>query len=154
MNFARLKPLELQTINLREILLDLPEKFQHQLQQKEIEFKMDLPEKLPALELDPELFTIMISNIITNSLEELPKGGKITLNVNKNRDLLEIIIADNGSGIESVDLAMRSFFTGKTGRAGLGFNFVRYIAGIHDFAFKLESEINKGTKARIILMGS
>ena len=94
-----------------------------------------------------------ITNIIFNSIKHLNKDKKIIfLIVNEIKDGCEVIIKDNGEGIEKNDINMifnefykvdesRNF----KGSSGLGLSIVKKIIEAHGGTVKAESEINFGT---------
>ncbi len=151
MNFTKLKPLRKEVIDLNDFFREISTKFEHQLHESGIKMVLELHQELPVVEMDPGLMTNMISELITNSIEALSRGGLINVSALKRNGQIEISIEDDGNGIKDIEQAIRSFYSTKKKHPGLGFNYVRYIAGLHDFTFNLESTLNKGTRARIII---
>jgi len=151
MKFARLKSLELESVDITVFLSECLAKFTQQLERKKISMNIDKSDDNIKINIDPELFDEMLSNLISNSIEALPTAGEINIIIKQDADFLDIGIQDNGKGIKDIKRSLRSFYTTKKGHAGLGLNFVQYISGIHGFEFKLENLLNHGTRAKIIL---
>ena len=100
--------------------------------------------------LDPTLEEITdiktaVSEAVTNCIVHGYEGGKgkIYINVNITGNTAEVIVKDNGIGIENIEKAMEPLYTTKPEqeRSGLGFSFME--------AFMDELEVssarNKGT---------
>ncbi|MGY5353709.1 ATP-binding protein [Wenyingzhuangia sp. IMCC45467] len=94
-------------------------------------------------------------NIISNAIQSIPAKGKITIVTQKNKDSIIIDIIDTGSGINKKDLPkiIDPFFTTKDPGEGigLGLSIAYNIIKDHNGQIYFNSEINKGTKATIIL---
>ena len=100
--------------------------------------------------LDPTLEEITdiktaVSEAVTNCIAHGYEGGKgkIYINVNITGNTAEVIVKDNGVGIENIEKAMEPLYTTKPEqeRSGMGFSFME--------AFMDELEVssarNKGT---------
>ena len=100
--------------------------------------------------LDPTLEEITdiktaVSEAVTNCIVHGYEGGKgkIYINVNITGNTAEVIVKDNGIGIENIEKAMEPLYTTKPEqeRSGMGFSFME--------AFMDELEVssarNKGT---------
>ena len=100
--------------------------------------------------LDPSLEEITdiktaVSEAVTNCIVHGYEGGKgkIYINVNITGNTAEVIVKDNGIGIENIEKAMEPLYTTKPEqeRSGMGFSFME--------AFMDELEVssarNKGT---------
>ncbi|UCD83413.1 MAG: PAS domain S-box protein [Deltaproteobacteria bacterium] len=127
------------------------------IQSKEIEIKKKLDENLPSLIIDKGQIQQAFMNIITNSLDATPNGGKLTIStkLSKTRDTVEITFRDNGSGIAEEDLpkVFDPFFTTKPPGKGVGMGLsVSYrIVENHGGSIKINSKLNEGTKVSIKL---
>lgn len=105
--------------------------------------------------LDPTLEEITdiktaVSEAVTNCIVHGYEGGKgkIYINVNITGNTAEVIVKDNGIGIENIEKAMEPLYTTKPEqeRSGMGFSFME--------AFMDELEVssarNKGTTVIMI----
>ena len=98
----------------------------------------------PTLEEITEIKTA-VSEAVTNCIVHGYEGGKgkIYINVNITGNTAEVIVKDNGIGIENIEKAMEPLYTTKPEqeRSGMGFSFME--------AFMDELEVssarNKGT---------
>ena len=86
-----------------------------------------------------------VSEAVTNAIvHAYPNGGgEITMECELTDEYIKIIISDFGIGIESVDEALKPFFTTKRDeeRSGLGFTIIKSFMD----EFGIESKINEGT---------
>lgn len=106
--------------------------------------------------LNSELFEWVIENLIKNALDAVEtKQGKIDLNVNENKKMIEIEITDNGKGIDHnkwKDIFRPGYSTKRRGW-GLGLSLSkRIIENYHKGKiFVKNSELNVGTTFKILL---
>ncbi|WP_373777198.1 quorum sensing histidine kinase QseC [Glaesserella sp.] len=104
----------------------------------------------------PLLLSLMLRNLIDNALRYCPEGSTVKISLNKR----QIIVEDNGGGVDDVDLAkLGQRFYRPAGQnekgSGLGLSIVQRIAELHHFNLKVENgyDINgeKGLKVTILL---
>ncbi|HOW30825.1 MAG TPA: ATP-binding protein, partial [Bacteroidales bacterium] len=100
--------------------------------------------------LDYDQMTQVVTNLIKNSVEAMPEGGKITLSLSDTDETIFIRVTDNGSGIlqEHMDKLFTPFFTTKgIGKGtGLGLPIIYGIVKMHKGDVKVDSnaDILKG----------
>ncbi len=107
-----------------------------------------------------ELEQVLV-NLIQNSLQALPdrdRSVRVSAAMNESSGFMEITVRDEGVGM-SPDVQkniFRPFFTTKqdSGGMGLGLSISRSIVERHKGTLRFDSEVGKGTTARIILPGS
>jgi PAS domain S-box-containing protein len=90
----------------------------------------------------------VVINIINNSIDAMPNGGKIELSVRTDGDNAVISISDNGIGISDdvKDKVFDPFFTTKgVKRSGLGMSLSYSIMTRYDGEIKIDSSPGKGT---------
>ncbi len=117
-------------------------------------FSLDLPRRLPLVEIDDRRIRQALDNIINNSVKYSEAGTEITLSVRKNKDALLFMIADHGSGISNQDLPHifdRMFSSVHKTRhgisgAGLGLSICKGLIEAHGGKIWIESEEGVGTK--------
>lgn len=76
----------------------------------------------PFVEVDQEQMIQVITNLLKNGMEAMPKGGRLTATLNDNHDWLIITIKDEGTGISPADLekVFEPFYTTKGIGKGTG----------------------------------
>jgi len=112
---------------------------------------------LPNLAIDKEQIEQVFMNILMNSLDIMPNGGKLTVStkLSSTKDAVEIIFVDTGSGIakENLPKIFDPFFTTKPPRngTGMGLSVCHGIIENHSGDIKIDSELNRGTEVLIRL---
>lgn len=93
-------------------------------------------------------------NIIANAIKFTPSGGNIEIISFGTSEYVEITIKDNGIGISEDDLlrVKEKFYKANPTSAGsgLGLSIVEEILKLHDATMTIESDLNKGTTAKIV----
>lgn len=114
-----------------------------------------LGKDLPTCRLDADLLTQAIQNVIHNSLEAMPDGGRVLVCTERSDapDGVELTITDAGLGMDArkAERAFDEFYTTKPDGTGLGLAFVRRVAQAHRGTVSLESKVGHGTVVRIRL---
>ena len=95
----------------------------------------------------------MLLNILHNSVEAMPGGGRLLLRTEVEGPLLKVCVKDTGCGMpEHVSQRVFSpFFTTKRGGSGLGLVIARRIADDHGGRLTFETEEGAGTCFHILL---
>ena len=131
--------------------------------EKALEVRLHVEEGLPPVRADREALVRAITNLVSNAVEAMPEGGKITVSTenlyidspikHKGLDAGEYVVltvSDTGMGISPDDLEriFEPFFTkkamGRTG-TGLGMAVVWGTVKDHDGHIDVQSQIDKGT---------
>jgi signal transduction histidine kinase len=113
--------------------------------------------KLEPVSADPVLMRVALSNLVTNAVQSMPEGGKITVTLrdvsHDERDALSIAVHDTGRGIPPAVLprVFEPFFTTRASGAGLGLAVVRRIVEAHDGLVTAESDELRGTVFTVLL---
>ena len=97
-----------------------------------------------------------LSNIIKNSLEHTPCGGKISVRLKSTALFGMIEITDNGCGMDEEDLRhiFERFYRGKNSSpesVGIGLALTKAIIERHNGKIEVRSEVNKGTTFEVYL---
>jgi two-component system sensor histidine kinase AtoS len=116
-----------------------------------VDIQVDL-EPIP-LQLDIKQMKQVFHNLIRNSIEAIPKKGKLSIYSRKIEDQYQIFIEDNGPGIPAdlQDVVFDPFLTSKENGTGLGLTIVQRIIDNHKGKIKLLSSSEKGTVFSITL---
>ncbi len=106
-----------------------------------------------TMDIDTDKLHHAIENILQNALQALSPGGKIVLSAQEDEDKLRLRISDNGCGISPEDLPyiFKRFWSGSTGRSGLGLSIVQKIVEEHGGHISVESTVGLGTTFTILL---
>lgn len=120
-----------------------------------IDFEIIIPEGEILVNLNKQLYSWTIENLVKNAIDAMKGRGKLIVEISELEDNIMVSVSDTGKG-----LAKRNFnkifepgYTTKKRGWGLGLSLTRrIIEDFHDGKIKvLQSEINKGTTFQIIL---
>ena len=102
---------------------------------------------------DYERLKQVIINILKNAYEACTENGKIEISSNLYKNYLDILIEDNGIGMDEEILKniKEMFYTTKQNGTGLGVALSNEIIKSHNGELLFTSELNKGTKVTIRL---
>ena len=127
----------------------------YQMQSNRHRFVIQTTNNLPAeMTLDCHKVGQVLENLYSNAVKYSPRGGLILTRLERQDDLLRIMIEDEGVGMtpEQVERVFDKFFRADdiTEHAirglGLGMNIVRHIVLQHGGKIWVESEPGKGTR--------
>jgi signal transduction histidine kinase len=148
--------LNLELININSIVNDVV--LEMRLIAKKSGIKISLHSKNDLkIKADQTLITMLIINLLKNSLKYNVKNGFVKINLFKENDFIKLIIEDNGIGISDKDMPyiFNRFFQSERSRtndgAGLGLSIVKWITDIHKGKIEVKSKINIGTIFEISL---
>jgi len=155
LNFSRAGSSEEFTeLNLNRILEDTLQLLEVQLRRNRIELEKDYAAELPKTFGNAGKLQQVFTNLILNSRDAMPEGGKISLSTRMTDDGVEITVSDDGEGIapENLTKIYDPFFTTKEVGKGTGLGLaVSYgIIQEHSGEIKVESRVGEGTTFRLI----
>jgi signal transduction histidine kinase len=121
------------------------------LLEREEALDVQAADDLPQLHVDMQLLRQAILNLISNAMKYTPAGGKITIRITRENDMLRWEIKDTGIGIPKADVGklFQKFYRAgnavavETEGTGLGLYLVRLI--VERFGGNVWSESEEGT---------
>ncbi|RKP48758.1 HAMP domain-containing protein [Cohnella endophytica] len=118
--------------------------------EKKIEIKREFESDVPVIEGNTNKLIQVFLNLIVNSMEAMPEGGKIVIRIGSTEREVWTEIADEGEGISEEHLRwlFNPFFSTKEQGSGLGLSIARDIMTEHGGSMDIYSEPNKGTTVR------
>lgn len=129
LGYARADDLEITTVDLCREICGVADFLQPALQASGITLELSLPEEKGCLtRAGRGHVRQVLLNLLSNSKEALSEtGGKITIQLKKRREMIDVTVTDNGSGIqdEHRDRLFAPFFSTKEQGPGLGLAIVR-----------------------------
>jgi two-component system NtrC family sensor kinase len=154
--FSKQSKLDIQEANINDIIKNSLLLVENKTKLQNIEVVLDLQEDIPIIYCDVKQVQQTLLTIIINSVEAMPKGGKISIDsLDIDNKEVEITIADTGAGIPRDNLKhiFDPFFTTKDAAKSTGLGlFVAYgIIREHKGSIEVESELAKGTSFHIKL---
>lgn len=122
---------------------------------KLIDFQLDIPEKPVYVQMNPQLFSWTLENLVKNGIDAMKGKGKITISIEKNPKVAFIRIGDTGKGLTKSEFR-RIFTPGYTTKKrgwGLGLSLAkRIIEEYHNGKIKVfKSAPGQGTTMEIAL---
>jgi two-component system sensor histidine kinase QseC len=127
--------------------------------QRDQEFSLHLEPDLPSLRGNPDMISIMISNLMDNAIRYTPRGGHIEVDVRRHGSAIRMEVRDDGPGIPEAqrervfDRFYRIAGQDQPG-TGLGLSICRRIAELHDACITLSNgQDDKGVVAAVVFGG-
>ena len=118
-----------------------------------------ISENLPEIYADRRSCQQILINIISNAIKFTPSGGRVSVDVCRRNEMIEMQVTDNGIGIdESFIPKLGQPFVQAESRSnrhyegtGLGLSIVKGLLDLHGGNMKIESGLSEGTKVSIAL---
>jgi sensor histidine kinase YesM len=122
---------------------------------KLIDFEISIPNEALYVNLNSQLFSWTIENLVKNAIDAMKGRGILKLEIQNDAKFVNITISDNGKGLskQNYNAIFQPGFTTKKRGWGLGLSLAkRIIEDYHNGKIKvLNSEIGKGTTMQISL---
>ncbi|MBN2519459.1 MAG: HAMP domain-containing histidine kinase, partial [Bacteroidales bacterium] len=146
--------LKIKKIDLHLLLDKVIKGFNIQIKNKKGVIIKKLSATKTMISADELHFSNIISNLIDNAIKYTEKEPEIIIITNNTQNGLEVIIQDNGIGIqkENINKIFDKFYRVPTGNLhnvkgfGLGLTYVKKMIELHNGAIKAESQPGKGSK--------
>ncbi|MBI5381266.1 MAG: hybrid sensor histidine kinase/response regulator [Opitutae bacterium] len=92
----------------------------------------------------------VFQNLFKNALEA--GATRLSITFNRSERSVEVVIADNGTGMndDSLKKALRGGFSNKQGGTGLGLSICRHLLGAHGATLAMESKPGQGATVRLV----
>lgn len=122
---------------------------------KLIDFEISTPNEVLMVDLNKQLFSWTIENLVKNAIDAMKGKGQLNLAITNDGKYVNINISDTGKGLskQKFNTIFQPGYTSKKRGWGLGLSLAkRIIEDYHNGKIKvLNSEINKGTTMQISL---
>lgn len=156
-NILKLNRLENQQIYPEKKIYDLGEQlcecllnFENVWEKKNIDIDTDIEDEV-LIESDPELLSLVWSNLFSNAVKFTDMGGTVSLSLKTEGGLAVVRVSDTGCGIspETGAHIFEKFYQGDTSHAvqgnGLGLALVKRVTDIIGGEISVSSEVGKGS---------
>ncbi|MFM9851736.1 MAG: PAS-domain containing protein [Sphingomonadaceae bacterium] len=151
-------PMERKPIELAILALDAARDHQAAADAKAIDFAIEVDPSVGAINGDVRRLRQALDHLLDNALAYTPKGGRILLHARGDKMRAQIVVSDNGPGMDSTEQAAAlNRFSRMTGDAardnalGLGLPLAKQFVEAHGGALVLMSEPGEGTAVSIEL---
>jgi signal transduction histidine kinase len=155
LDFARQSPPALRDVQVNDVLEQALDLAAFSAEPKGIEIEKHLSPSLPLVTADFDQLQQVSINLITNALQAMPEGGKLTLRTSADDNQIKIEVQDTGQGIskENMHKLFTPFFTTKEKGKGVGLGLaVAYgIIQRHKGRLEVQSKEGEGTTFTIYL---
>jgi len=148
-----------QDIVLSDLVADALHLVEAKAEDSGIGLRTEIDDSLPVLFADERALKQIILNLLSNSIKFTPRKGVVTVSASYERGRgLTVNISDTGIGISEQDLQtilkpfiqVDSSLARKYEGTGLGLPLTKSLVELHGGVLEIESEIGKGTTARIV----
>lgn len=146
----------IEELSLQQLLSEVHAGAEAMVTRAQGRISVELPEPDIVIRGNKSALASAIQNLILNSLELIPEGAQIVINVERDGDNPERVIigvADNGPGVcEDIQQQIfEPFFTTKSQGTGLGLAVVQAIANAHQGKLLLDNTVQQGARFTIYL---
>lgn len=152
--------------DLALIAAEVVESFIPRMKERQLEWRLEVDEELPLVEVDPVRIRQVLTNLVSNAVKFTYPGGRITVGVatvpepgGESPQFCRIWVQDTGIGIplEEQSRIWERFYRSEdplraeAGGLGLGLSIVRTLVEAHGGRVWLESAPGKGSTFTILL---
>jgi len=143
--------LERQPVDLRAVVARVADVFALQAAERGVTLETKVPRGELAITGDATKLTWALSNLVTNALRYVPRGGRVTVETVAENGTVHVVVSDDGPGIpaEQRERVFERYVQGQDGPAGatgLGLAIVRDIVQAHGGRVRLDSEVGRGSR--------
>jgi signal transduction histidine kinase len=136
--------------DVRALVLEVLNSYGPLFTQRGIAFTIDTPGDSIVFPFDHDRVVQVLSNLLGNAMKFTPRGGAVGLRIERQPDMVEFALEDNGQGIHPAALPHvfeRFWQIDQEGRRGLGLglHICEKIVQAHGGAIRAESELGKGS---------
>ncbi len=132
-------PLEVHLTSIAPLLDEVVDVFQPIAAEQQVTIKLEMPERLPAVQIDTYRIRQSLHNLIANALRYTHEGGEIVVRAVARENWLVLEVQDDGEGIadEHIAYIFDRFYRADSSRArdtggtGLGLAIVKAIVEAH-----------------------
>jgi len=118
-----------------------------------VEVSVEFHQESNLIQIDGNYFRRVIVNLLTNAVQAMPEGGKLSVKGEKIDGNSSITITDTGTGIseENMSKLFTPLFTTKAKGTGLGLAVCKRIVDAHNGVISVESVEDEGTSFKVLI---
>jgi signal transduction histidine kinase len=142
-----------ESIDIEQLVNDLIRECEPLFKEHNIELSVLIETNVPEITVIPEDIRDALYNLLVNAKNHTQKFGHVWIKIQKHQEHLEIIVEDNGSGIDEQLLAniFEPFFTTRDDGHGLGLAIVKRIVKAHQGSIHAENHLPSGARFMMTL---
>lgn len=142
-------------VDVKRLVQQINKQLLPRAQRENIQLIIECQDSMPDIISDENRLKQLFINILDNSFNFTPTGGKILFAVLFNNDRFIFTIEDTGCGIapEELPKVKEKFYKGKSSKSqnGIGLSICDEIVNLMGGTFDIQSEVDKGTRVSIAL---
>ena len=145
LDFARVTPPNRVAVDLSRLVREY---FEQKPLPGAVEVVLELAEGLPAVSADPDQLLLVLGNLVSNAVQAMPEGGKLTVRTASGPEGVALSVTDTGAGIaaEHVGKIFEPLFTTKPRGIGLGLAVARSLSESNGATLTVESAPGRGSR--------
>jgi signal transduction histidine kinase len=148
LKWAHKKQLRFRPVDLNLIMREILTLVSPVLEQRAIAVSTDFTDGLPPVSVDRDGLNQVFLNLINNSLDAMPDGGRLDISTRLDRDngMVELIFRDTGAGIDpgAMEHIFDPMWTTKPSGSGFGLPIAREIVNEHNGQIEAICEQRQG----------
>ncbi len=145
--------------DLNKVVKNIEALYNSQAQDKNLEFRVELPEGAVVTFSDPQSMEQLVDNLVSNAIRYTPEGGKVDLKLGTNGRSASITVSDTGIGIPARDVEKigEEFYRSENAKkfapagTGIGVRIIKEIVKQHGGRLEIKSEEGKGSTFKVEL---
>jgi len=165
-NLLNMSRMELGTVvvnrtptRLKKLIEDSLAAVESQITKKQLQLKVDLPDRLPAVEVDKDMMNVVLVNVLGNAVKYTPNSGCISISSTSTPDEILVHVSDTGIGIGEEDLAriFDKFYrcsakpNADVPGSGLGLCIARQVMRLHGGDIRVSSRVGEGAQFTMVI---
>ncbi len=143
---------KIENVYLNELILESLSRYSDKIKKNAIVVSTNFNKDF-YIQSDYYLVSIIISNLISNAVKYSKNGGKVTIDLNNDKNITHFTISDDGIGIpkENLSKIFNSFYRSENSKnpeikgTGLGLSIVKRLSDLLNIDIQITSEENVGT---------
>lgn len=152
-DFTKLSKPKKNMASINSVLEEVTTLFEQEFEVHHVAVDKSIDPNIPETLFDPKQIKQVFINIVKNSVEAMPEGGRLSIETHLKDGCIEICISDTGKGIAPQNLKdiFSPFVTTKPTGTGLGLAISRKIIDDNGGEMCIKSKLGEGTVCAIVL---